>query len=110
MRKLGIMVLILLGAVTLLRINDTFAKGPCGHDCMKAHFDAMDTDQDGKISGKEHSAWYETIFKGKDVDEDGFLTVDEIHKGFHGEKQTMQKGHVQGHTGAPPCGGAPAEE
>ncbi|MGD8512494.1 MAG: hypothetical protein PVG85_00975 [Deltaproteobacteria bacterium] len=110
MRKLGIVVLILLGAVTLLGINDTFAKGPCGHDCMKAHFDAMDTDQDGKISGKEHAAWSETVFKGKDIDKDGFLTKEEIQKGYPGHKQTMKQGHVQGHTGAPPCGGSPAED
>lgn len=110
MSKLGMVMLILLGAAMLLGINDTFATGPCGHDCMKAHFDAMDTDQDGKIGVKEHAAWYETVFKAKDVDEDGFLTVAEIHQGVHGQKETMMKGHGAGHTGAPPCGGAPAEE
>jgi hypothetical protein len=97
MKKLGMMVLILLGAVTLLGQNYALAKGPHGDMGGKAHFDAMDTNKDGKISQDEHMAKCKNRFKAKDTNNDGFLTRDECRKGCdkHKEimKEKMQKGH-----------------
>jgi hypothetical protein len=114
MKELGMMVLILLGAVTLLGQNYAFAKGPHGDMGGKARFDAMDTDKDGKISKAEHTAKCQNRFKAKDTNNDGFLTRDECRKGWdkHKEimKEKMQKGDSHGHTGAPPSETTPAED
>jgi len=114
MKELGMMVLILLGAVTLLGHNHAFAKGPHGHMGGKAHFDAMDTDKDGKISQDEHMAKCKNRFKAQDTNNDGFLTRDECPKGRDKNKEIMkekmQKGHSYGHTGSPPSETTPAED
>ena len=114
MKELGMMVLILLGAVTLLGQNYALAKGPHGDMGGKAHFDAMDTNKDGKISQDEHTAKCENRFKAKDTNNDGFLTRDECRKGWDKPKEMMkekmQKGHSYGHTGAPPSETTPAED
>ena len=112
MKKLGMMVLILLGAVTLVGHNYALAKEPC--KCKKARFEAMDTDKDGKISQDEHVAKCKKRFKAMDTNNDGFLTSDECGKGWgkHKEimKEKMQKGPSHGHTGAPPSETTPAED
>jgi hypothetical protein len=96
MKKLGMMVLILLGAVTLLGQNYALAKGPHGDMCGKAHFDAMDADKDGKISQDEHMAKCQNRFKTMDANNDGFLTRDECGKGWDKHKEKMKKGHSYG--------------
>ena len=114
MKELGMMVLILLGAVTLLGQNYALAKGPHGHMWGKAHFDEMDTNKDGKISPDEHVAKCKNRFKAMDTNNDGFLTRDECRNGCdkHKEimKEKMEKGHSHGHTGAPPSETTPAED
>jgi len=103
MKKLGMMVLILLGAVTLLGQNYALAKGPHGDMCGKAHFDAMDTDKDGKISEAEHTAKCQNRFKAMDTDNDGFLTRDECRKRWDEGKERMKKGRSYGQpTTTPP--------
>jgi hypothetical protein len=87
MRKLGMMILILLGAVTLLGNNYALAKGPKG----EAHFDAMDTDKDGKVSRKEHAAKCEKRFSAMDTNKDGYLTREECTKGWHEHKEKMKE-------------------
>jgi hypothetical protein len=114
MKELGMMVLILLGAVTLLGQNYALAKGPHGHMKGKARFDEMDTNKDGKISQDEHMAKCKNRFKAKDTNNDGFLTRDECRKGWDKSKEIMkekmQKGHSYGHTITPPSETTPAED
>jgi len=114
MKKLGMMVLILLGAVTFLGHNYALAKEPHGHMWGKEHFDKMDTNKDGKISQDEHMAKCKKRFKARDTNNDGFLTRDECGKGWdkHKEimKEKMQKGDSHGHAGGPPSETTPAEE
>lgn len=106
MRRLVIMVLILLGAVMLLGNNYALAKGPHGDMRGKAHFDAMDTDKDGKISHDEHMAKCENRFKAMDTNNDGFLTREECGKAWQEPKEEIKergKGrHSQGQTGTLP--------
>ena len=113
MKKLGMMVLILLGAVTLLGHNYALAKGPHGHMKGKAHFDAMDTDNDGKVSRKEHAAKCEKRFNAMDTNKDEYLTKEECRKGWHEHKEKMKekvkKGHSHGHPSTPPSETMPAE-
>jgi hypothetical protein len=93
MRRLGKMVLILLGAVMLLGSSDALAKGPRGDMWGKAHFDAMDTNKDGKISEAEYTAKCQDRFKAMDTNNDGFLTRDECQKRWDEGKEKMKKGH-----------------
>jgi hypothetical protein len=114
MKKLGMMVLILLGAVTLLGHNDALAKEPRGHMWGKEHFDKMDTNKDGKISQDEHMAKCNKRFEAMDTNHDGFLTRDECGKGWEKGKEMMkekmQKEPSPGDTGAPVSETTPAEE
>ena len=93
MKRLGKMVLILLGAVTLLGTNGALAQGPHGDMGGKAHFDAMDTDKDGKISAAEYMAKCQKRFKAMDTNNDEFLTRDEWQKRWDEGKGKMKKGH-----------------
>jgi hypothetical protein len=91
MKRLLMMVFIILGAVTLLGTNYAFAKGPHGHMHGKAHFDAMDTDKDGKISHDEHMAKCGKRFKAMDTNHDGFLTREECSKAWGKQKELMKQ-------------------
>lgn len=108
------MVLILLGAVTLLGHNYALAKEPHGDMRGKARFDKMDTNKDGKISQDEHMTKCEKGFKAMDTNNDGFLTRDECGKGWDKHKEKMkekkQKGHSYRNTSVPPSETTPAEE
>jgi hypothetical protein len=84
-------ILILFGAVTFLGNKYAWAKGPHGHMWGKSHFDAMDTDQDGKISKDEHMAKCEERFKAMDTDNDGFLTREECRKTWEERKEGMME-------------------
>jgi hypothetical protein len=79
MKKIGTMVLILVGAVTMLGSNYALGEGegPRRHTRAKPHFDAMDTNNDGKISHDEHMAKCEKRFKEMDADKDGFISKEE---------------------------------
>jgi hypothetical protein len=90
------MVLILLGAATLLGSNYALAKGPHGDMWGKAHFDAMDTNKDGKISQDEHMAKCQNRFKAMDTDKDGLLTREECRKRWDEGKEKIKKGHSYG--------------
>jgi Ca2+-binding EF-hand superfamily protein len=91
MKKIITMILMLLGAVTLLGNNDAFAKGPHGHMKVGQYFEAMDTDKDGKISKDEHMAKHEERFKAVDTDNDGFLTREECRKTREERKERMME-------------------
>ena len=103
MKKLLMMASILLGAVIFVGTNCALAGGPHGHMHGKSYFDAMDTDNDGKISYDEHMAKCERRFKAMDTNQDGFLTKEECSKawGKHKEvmKQKMQQKGSQGEAG-----------
>jgi hypothetical protein len=90
MKKLLMMVFIILGSTTLLANNYALAKGPHGHMHGKKHFDAMDTDKDGKISHDEHMAKCEKRFKMMDTNHDGFLTKEECSKAWSKHKKAMK--------------------
>lgn len=113
MKKILMMIIILLGALILLGINYTFAGGPHGYMHGKSYFDAMDTDNDGKISHDEHMAKCEKRFKAMDTDQDGFLTNEECSKvwGKHKEaiKHKMQEKCSQGKAGTAPTEVSPEE-
>ena len=52
-------------------------------------FDAMDADQDGKITPREHATAAERMFKTMDADRDGKVTaaeMDAAHEKISGEK------------------------
>ena len=91
MKRLGMMVLVLLGAVMLLGHNYALAKGPHGDMRGKANFDAMDADKDGRISHDEHMAKCEERFKAMDTNEDGFLTREECGKAWQERKEVMKE-------------------
>ena len=113
MKKLLMMVLILLGAVTFLGTNYAFAKGPYGHMHGKSYFDAMDTDKDGKISHDEHMAKCEKRFKAMDTNHDGFLTKEECSKAWGKHKgaikQKMKEKCSKGQAGSAATEGSPEE-
>jgi hypothetical protein len=114
MKKLGMMVLILLGAVTFLGHNYALAKRPHGHMWGKEYFDKMDTNKDGKISKDEHMAKCQKRFEAMDTNNDGFITREECGKRWEEKKEMMkkkmQKGPSSGDTGAPISETTPAEE
>ena len=99
MRRLGKMVLILLGAVMLLGSSDALAKGPRGDMWGTARFDAMDTNKDGQVSKDEFLAAPhqrsdpEAMFQAMDVNGQGYLTKDEF---CSGKGMGMGKGMRQG--------------
>lgn len=103
MKKTVMMVLILLGAVTLLGYNSALAKGPHGQKGEKAYFDKMDTDKDGKISKEESMAKHDERFNAMDADSDGFLTKEEYHKAWKKHegamKEKMHESGAQGQSG-----------
>ena len=56
-------------------------------------FDAMDADQDGKITPREHATAAERMFKTMDADRDGKVTaaeMDAAHEKISGEKAGAQ--------------------
>jgi Ca2+-binding EF-hand superfamily protein len=91
MRKLGTMVLILIGAVIILGNNYTLAEGPNRHNCAKAKFDAIDTNNDGKISHDEHMAKCEKRFKAMDANNDGFVSNEEAQEAWRARKEKMRE-------------------
>lgn len=107
MRKQAVMVLILLGAVTILGSNDALAKGPHGHMWGEADFDAMDTNSDGKISHDEHMAKCENRFKAMDTDNDGFLTRDECRKAWKERKVEIKEKRKERRSYGLPGGSSP---
>lgn len=78
MKKLGVIVLVFVGALAMLAVNYAFAQSeaPVGK-CPHARFDAMDTDKDGKISHDEFMAKCEKRFKAMDANNDGFVSKEE---------------------------------
>jgi len=107
MRKQAAMMLILLGAVTILGNNDALAKGPHGHMWGEARFDAMDANSDGKISYDEHMANCESRFKAMDTDNDGFLIRDECRKAWQERKEEMKEKGKGKRSYGPPSGSSP---
>ena len=78
MRKLGMMVLILFALLTMKATNYAFAQSQ-EHSKNRAtpRFDAIDTNNDGKISHDEFMAKSEDRFKAMDTDNDGFVSREE---------------------------------
>ncbi|MFO8083794.1 MAG: EF-hand domain-containing protein [Desulfobacterales bacterium] len=91
MKKIIMMTLMLLGAVTLLGNNDALAGKPYGHMKGEQNFDAMDTDKDGKISKEEHMVKAKERFEAMDTDNDGFLTREECRKTWEERKEGMME-------------------
>lgn len=108
MKKI-MMVLILFGALALLGNNYALAGRPHGHMSGKSNFDAMDTDQDGKISKDEHMAKCEERFKAMDTDNDGFLTREECRETREGMMEKMQEKRSRGHGRTSPTDVSPEE-
>jgi hypothetical protein len=106
MKKLGMMVLILLGALTLPGHNCVLAKGLHGHTLGKDHFDKLDTNKDGKISRDEYMAKCTNRFKAMDANNDGFVTQEEYDRAREKVKEKMmerrEKRGSQGQTGTSP--------
>ena len=57
---------------------------------VKAHFNYLDTDKDGKISYEEFMAPHKNRFKNADADGDGYLTPEEYGKAWAGFKKKMR--------------------
>ncbi|MBW1770520.1 MAG: EF-hand domain-containing protein [Deltaproteobacteria bacterium] len=93
MKKIGTMVLILVGAVTILGSNYALGEGegPRRHTRAKARFDTMDTNNDGKISHQEHMAKCEKRFKKMDADKDGFISKEESQSAWKKKKARMKE-------------------
>ena len=109
MRRLAMMVLILSGAVTLLGNNNALAEAPHGHQWAMAHFDAMDTNNDGKVSRDEHTAMCEKRFKAMDTNNDGFMTREEACKAWRERKEKIKKRHSHGQPAPLPSQVTPEE-
>ena len=90
MKKFGAMVVILIGAVIILGNNYTLAEGP-HRPCAKARFDAIDTNNDGKISHDEHMAKCEKRFNAMDADNDGFVSKEEAQEARRARKEEMRE-------------------
>jgi len=103
MKKLGTMVLILIGGVMILGNNYALAEGPHRHAKATARFDAMDANNDGKISHDEHMAQCEKRFKAVDANNDGFVTNEEwsARKEEMREKRKERRSHGQPGTLSP---------
>ena len=98
MKKLVMMVLILLGAVTLLGNKYALAKGPHGDMRGNTSFDAMDANKDGKISQDEHMTKCKNRFKAMDSNGDGFLTKEECRQSWREHKEIMKEKMKKGHS------------
>jgi hypothetical protein len=107
MRKQAVMVLILLGAMTILGSNNALAQGPHGHMWGEAQFDAMDTNSDGKVTRDEHMAKCENRFKAMDTNNDGFLTRDECRKVWQERKADIQEKRKERRSYRLPTGSSP---
>lgn len=71
-------IFLLLTAFTLLAGGWAFAKSlPKGAEMLAERFDAIDTDNDGKISKSEYMAHCEKVFQMLDTNGDGVLTKQE---------------------------------
>jgi hypothetical protein len=93
MKKIGTMVLILVGAVTIWGSNYALGEGegPRRHTRAEARFDTMDTNNDGKISHQEHMAKCEKRFKKMDADKDGFISKEESQSAWKKKKARMKE-------------------
>ena len=87
------------GVTTTIAADDTHAEHQHGHDGDggKHHMphgkcnmmSKADSDKDGKISKEEFLKHHEAKFEKKDLNNDGFIDEDEMHK--------MMKKHMHGH-------------
>lgn len=87
------------GATTTIAADDTHAEHQHGDDGDggKHHMShgkcnmmsKVDSDKDGKISKEEFLKHHEAMFDKKDLNNDGFIDEDEMHK--------MMKKHMHGH-------------
>jgi hypothetical protein len=101
MRKLGMMALILLGALTMLATNYALAQPQKSvEECVKARLDAIDTNNDGKISHDEYVAKSENRFKAMDTNNDGSVSSEEFKEAC---KKKWEEKKAKGH----PCPLAP---
>ena len=91
MKRLGMMVLMMAGVGTLLGSNYVLAEGPQHHMRAKAHFEAMDANNDGKINLEEHMAKCENRFKRMDANNDGFVTEEEVMEARRARKARRAK-------------------
>ena len=111
MKKIGTMVLILVGAVTILGRNYALGEGegPRRHTRAEARFDTMDTNNDGKISHQEHMAKCEKRFKKMDADKDGFISKEESQRAWKEKKARMKERRSHMKPGALPPETKPGE-
>jgi len=85
------------GATTTIAADNTHAEHQHGHDGGKHHMShgkcnmmsKADSDKDGKISKEEFLKHHEAKFDKKDLNNDGFIDEDEMHK--------MMEKHMHGH-------------
>ncbi len=101
MRKLGMMALILSGALAILATNYALAQPERPIEkCAKTRFDAIDTNNDGKISHDEYVAKSENRFKAMDTNSDGSVSSEEFKEAC---KKKWEEKKAKGH----PCPLAP---
>ena len=61
------------------------------HDHAMKHWQAMDTNHDGRISAAEYAAWAKAQFAEMDANHDGFVTQDEMHDHMKARMEAMKK-------------------
>ena len=84
-------------ATTIVLAQDAPAPMPADthamsmHDHAMKHWQAMDTNHDGKISAAEHAACAKAQFAEMDANHDGFVTQDEMHAHMKARMDAMKK-------------------
>lgn len=68
-----------------------------------AHFDAMDTNNDGKISRDEHAAMCEKRFQAMDTNNDGFMTREEARIAWRERKEKIKEKIKKRHSHGQPA-------
>jgi hypothetical protein len=109
MKKLGMMVWILFGAVTIFEGNYALAEGPHRNMRGKARFDATDTNNDGRISRDEHMAKCEKRFNAMDANKDEFVSREELREVRREIRKQREERRSQRQHGTKPSGGDPGE-
>lgn len=102
MSKLKMMAMVVVAAAMFLGDNHVLAQDrPAPGGWRQDRFNAMDTNNDGKVSYEEYMAYHQKLseerFKSMDADGDGFVTQEEHQeaaKKFRGKMR--QKGMNKG--------------